>query len=148
MDKTAAFHRLAEACPDWLIEPLAAYQDAEAANGAMLHSAEPVDGDLSLKISRGQNNHVFRGWRSSAKGGRVSFAGSRNIVFVGPYSRFNAADVRVVGDDNIFMFGGFSTVESMIIMLTRHWWPHFHRSALHVVSSYHYRSQRPPYDLR
>jgi hypothetical protein len=117
LDKAAAFRRLAAACPDWLIEPLAAYQDAEAPDGAMLHSAAPVSGALSVMVSRGHDNHIFRGWRSSAKGGRIHFVGSRNVVFIGPHSRFNAADVRVVGDDNVFIFGGISAVESMIIML-------------------------------
>jgi acetyltransferase-like isoleucine patch superfamily enzyme len=118
LDKAVAFRRLAAACPDWLIEPLAAYQDAEAPDGALLHSAVPVSGALSVMMARGHDNHIFRGWRSSAKGGRIYFAGSRNIVFIGPHTRFNGADVRVIGDDNIFLFGGFSTVESMIVMLT------------------------------
>lgn len=120
MDRMAAFRRIAEAWPGRLVEPLAAYGDADAPApaGAMLHSAGPVDGPLAVKLARGADNHVFRGWRSSAKGATISFAGSRNVVFVGPHARFTGADIRVTGDDNLFLFGAFSTVESMIVMLS------------------------------
>jgi acetyltransferase-like isoleucine patch superfamily enzyme len=118
MDTTAAFRRIAEAGPGRMVEPLAAYQDLEAPTGAMLHSAGPVDGPLAVKVTRGTGNHVFRGWKGSAKGASISFAGNRNVVFVGPHARFSGADVRVTGDDSLFLFGAFSTVESMIVMLS------------------------------
>lgn len=84
----------------------------------MLHNAGPVDGPLTMKLMRGIDNHVFRGWHSSAKGANISFAGSRNVIFIWPHARFSSADIRVTGDDNLFFFGAFSTVESMIVLLS------------------------------
>lgn len=106
--------------PEKLIESSRFYKEKPAQNPNNIRTfcSDDVKGELVHPADQGLANVVVRGHKSLVSKATISFTGKNNIVFLGPHSRFCNADIRVTGSNCVLYFGAFSTVESIIVILS------------------------------
>lgn len=95
------------------MESLDAYSVVEACKVARVYASElsePVD----VRISRGEDNTVFSGYRSACSRLKVSFFGSGNVVFIGAGARV-AGDFQIKGDNITIFIGAFTTISNLTL---------------------------------
>lgn len=101
-----AYNRLAAVANGRTIEPFAAYAPAWRNGSVSCFASDSADQPSSC-VSKGKNNFIFCGFRSRIFQG-VTFTGSNNVVFVGPYCNLTKGVVHVSGDNGIVFVGAFT----------------------------------------
>lgn len=106
--------------PGKLIESSAFYKErlGQNPNHVRIFCSDETKGEIAIPGDQGHGNVIVRGHKSLVSKTTISLTGKNNIVFLGPHSRFCNADIRVTGSNCVLYFGAFSTVESIIVILS------------------------------
>ncbi|MDH0360786.1 hypothetical protein N7298_18580 [Aeromonas caviae] len=119
MNLEHALQKLASCTPGKLIESSRFYNKSnDSFNNITTFCSDSISGELKCTRDTGQENIIIRGHKSLVNSSTIWFSGKNNIVFLGPHSELIGADIRVTGNNCILYFGAFSTVGSMIVILS------------------------------
>jgi len=119
MDIELYLQALASRTPGKLIESSKFYKkNNDNHSNITTFCSDSINGELRCTKNTGQDNVIIRGHKSLVNNSTIWFTGNNNIVYLGPHSELTNADIRVTGNNCVFYFGAFSTVGSIIMILS------------------------------